>query len=116
MRRDYGKYAGETLGKFKVPTLRNVDSRPEPDFVKAYGHNGFFKSLKGIVHFYNTRDTLPACPKGFTEAQALANNCWPPPEIAVNVNTKEMGNLGLTSDEEDAIVAFLRTLSDGYIP
>jgi len=116
MRRDYGKYAGESLGKFKVPTLRNVDKRPEPEFVKAYGHNGFFKSLKGIVHFYNTRDTLPACPGGFTEAQALANHCWPPPEIALNVNSKEMGHLGLTSEEEDAIVAFLRTLSDGYIP
>jgi cytochrome c peroxidase len=24
--------------------------------VKAYGHNGFFKSLEEIVHFYNTRD------------------------------------------------------------
>ena len=32
-----------------------------PDFVKAYGHNGYFKSLKAIVHFYNTRDVLPRC-------------------------------------------------------
>ena len=42
-----------------VPTLRNVDKRPRPDFIKAYGHNGYFKSLKEIVHFYNTRDALP---------------------------------------------------------
>jgi cytochrome c peroxidase len=41
------------------PTLRNVDKRPSPDFVKAYGHNGYFKSLKQIVHSYNTRDVLP---------------------------------------------------------
>jgi len=114
-RRDDEKYAKKNLGKFKVPTLRNVDKRPSPDFVKAYSHNGFFKSLKGIVHFYNTRDILPACPGGFTEAQALANNCWPPPELLLNLNTKEMGDLGLTSEEEDAIVAFLKTLSDGYV-
>jgi cytochrome c peroxidase len=44
------------LGKFKVPTLRNVDKRPNTSFVKAYGHNGYFKSLEDIVHFYNTRD------------------------------------------------------------
>ena len=114
--KDYEKYAKKTLGKFKVPTLRNVDKRPSPDFVKAYSHNGFFKSLKGIVHFYNTRDILPACPEGFTEARALANNCWPPPELSLNLNTKEMGNLGLTPEEEDAIVAFLKTLSDGDVP
>jgi cytochrome c peroxidase len=41
---------------FQVPTLRNVDKRPYPTFVKAYAHDGYFKSLKSIVHFYNTRD------------------------------------------------------------
>ncbi len=44
------------LGAHKVPTLRNVDLRPNSDFIKAYGHNGFFKSLEEIVNFYNTRD------------------------------------------------------------
>jgi cytochrome c peroxidase len=102
-------------GKQKVPTLRNVDLRPTESFVKAYGHNGYFKSLWGIVHFYNTRDVLPKCPGAFTEAQALASNCWPAPEVATNVNTAELGNLGLSREEEDAIVAFLKTLSDGYI-
>src|SRR4029079_2907055 len=43
-------------GTFKTPTLRNVDKRPTPDFVKAYGHNGVFKNLKDVVHFYNTRN------------------------------------------------------------
>jgi len=32
------------------------------------------------------------------------------------VNTSELGNLGLTRAEEAAIVAFLRTLSDGFLP
>jgi len=107
-------YAGE-LGKHKVPTLRNVDLRPDDGFIKAYGHNGYFKSLKGIVHFYNTRDVKAECPGQYTEAEALAANCWPAPEVAENVNTSELGNLKLTDEEEDAIVAFLKTLSDGYI-
>jgi len=51
-------------GKFQVPTLRNVDMRPTPDFVKAHMHNGYFKSLKEVVHFYNTRDVLPTCSRG----------------------------------------------------
>jgi len=87
-------------GKHKVPTLRNVDKRPlsDPAFVKAFGHNGYFKSLKEIVHFYNTRDV----PLEF----------WPAPEVEENINTDELGDLGLTDEEEDAIVAFLQTLSD----
>ena len=38
-----------------------MDKHPYPTFVKAYGHNGFVKSLKSIVHFYNTRDVLARC-------------------------------------------------------
>ena len=114
---DYQAYAAENYGKHKVPTLRNVDSRPWPGFVKAYGHNGYFKSLKGIVHFYNTRDVKPRCvDPDTTEADALAQGCWPAPEIPVNVNTTELDDLKLTPMEEDAIVAFLKTLSDGYEP
>ena len=81
-------------GKFKVPTLRNIAVAP------PYGHNGYFKSLKEIVHFYNTRDVPGAG--------------WPAPEVADNLNTTEMGNLLLTDAEEDDIVAFLMTLTDGY--
>jgi len=99
-------------GKVKVPTLRNVAKAPNPLLVKAFGHNGYFKSLKSIIHFYNTRDVKPACPGDYTEAQALAANCWPPPEVPENVNTSELGDLGLTSAEEDAIVEFLQALSD----
>lgn len=103
----------DEIGKFKVPTLRNVDSRPTTTSVKAFGHNGYFKSLEGIVHFYNTRDTKDECPGMYTEAEALAAGCWPAPETGENVNTDELGDLGLTVEEERAIVAFLRALSDG---
>lgn len=108
-------YAPE-MGKVKVPTLRNVDLRPYPGFVKSYGHNGYFKSLESIVHFYNTRDVKPRCPGDYTDAQAMAAGCWPPPEVAENVNTAELGDLGLSPEEEAAIVAFLKTLSDESVP
>lgn len=103
-------------GKVKVPTLRNVDLRPFAGAVKAYTHNGYFKSLWSLVHFYNTRDVLPECPGPYAEEQALQADCWPAPEWPENVNRDELGNLGLDFAEEMAIVAFLQTLSDGYAP
>jgi cytochrome c peroxidase len=115
-RDDYNQFASKNYGKQKVPSLRNVDKRPYFSFVKAYMHNGYFKTLKGIVHFYNTRDIKPRCKDSFTtEADALAMDCWPEPEVSANVNIDEMGNLGLSNKEEEAIVAFMKTLSDGYI-
>ncbi|MGJ4942551.1 cytochrome-c peroxidase [Bradyrhizobium sp. HKCCYLS1011] len=105
--------APPSRGRFQVPTLRNVDKRPSPDFVKSYGHNGYFKSLKEIVHFYNTRDVLPHCtPHDPREG----TGCWPAPETSENMNTSKVGNLGLSDQEEDALVAFLQTLTDGFSP
>ena len=116
-RADYRKFARESYGKQKVPTLRNVDKRPHAAFVKAYMHNGYFKTLKGVVHFYNTRDVKPACGNRYTgEADAIAQNCWPEAQIRANLNRSELGNLGLTGAEEDAIVNFMQALSDGFEP
>ena len=113
----YAALAQANMGKVKVPTLRNVDKRPSPDFVKAFMHNGYFKSLKSVVHFYNTRDSKPRCPDPLTrEADAMKAGCWPVPEVEANLNTDEMGDLKLTDAEENAIVAFMKTLSDGYHP
>jgi cytochrome c peroxidase len=97
--------------KFQVATLRNVDMRPTPDFVKAYMHNGYFKSLKEVVHFYNTRDVLPKCKVGDPGEKVT---CWPPPEDATNLNTRQLGDLQLTDQEENDLVAFLKTLTDDY--
>lgn len=98
-------------GKFQVPTLRDVDSRPRADFTKAYMHNGYLKSLKEVVHFYNTSQSLPRCGQGSPGEKV---SCWPAPETPQNV-TNVIGSLGLTSDEEDDVVAFLRTLTDGFL-
>ncbi len=108
--------APDNEGKHKVPTLRNVDKRPNMDFIKSYMHNGYFKTLKGVVHFYNTRDIKPACPEAYTESQAMAAGCWPDPEVKEHVNTEELGDLKLSDEEEDAIVSYMKTLSDGFVP
>ncbi len=118
-RDDYAAYAEANLGKQKVPTLRNVGKGSceagDPSCItKAYTHNGYFKSVGSVVHFYNTRDVLPTCPGDYTEAEALSAGCWPPPEVTANLNVSELGDLGLTAEEEAALTAFLMTLSDGY--
>jgi cytochrome c peroxidase len=100
-------------GKVQVPTCRNVDLRPYPGFVKAYAHNGYFKSLKALVHFYNTRDTLN---HGVHKPAGLPGegiDYWPFPEVNANVD-QTIGHLGLTETEENQIVLFLQTLSDGF--
>jgi len=98
-------------GQFKAPTLRNVAvSGP-------YMHNGYFRTLRGVVEFYNSRDARPVCPDAFTpEAQALAAGCWPVAEIPETVNHDGMGDLKLTAQEVDDVVTFLGTLTDGWQP
>lgn len=103
--------AGRNGGQ-KIPTLRNLDRRGVPGGVKSYMHNGVFKSIEDVVHFYNTRDVLPECKS--VSAPRFGKNCWPAPEVREHVNGEELGNLGLTPDEEHAVVAYLKTLSDGY--
>jgi len=100
-------------GKFKVPTLRNVDRRPSSTFVRSYMHNGYFRSLEQVVDFYNSRDTKPRCADPFTSAdKAEEQGCWPEPEFATTVNRTELGNLGLSAAEQADLVSFMKTLSD----
>jgi cytochrome c peroxidase len=101
-------------GKVQVPTCRNVDKRPRANFVKAYTHNGYFKSLKALVHFYNTRDTLNGGVHQPAGMPGEGITYWPPPEVNVNVD-QTIGHLGLTDAEENQIVAFLKTLTDGIV-
>lgn len=82
-------------GKFKTTHLRNVE------LTAPYMHNGVLKTLKEVVNFYNTRDI---------------EGVWPPAEVPDNMDGQFLGNLGLTDAEEDAIVAFMLTLTDGFTP
>jgi cytochrome c peroxidase len=104
------QYAPSFNGKMQVPTLRNVDQRPYPGFVKSYMHNGYLKSLKEVVHFYNTRDMKCSSPRD----RGVTRTCWPQPEVEANQDTT-IGNLGLSESDEDDLVAFLKTLTDGYM-
>jgi len=107
---DYLKSAGygpevyePQMGKFKVPTLRNVDRRPTTNFVKAYGHNGYFKSLNEIVTFYHWRAMMGG---------GCMGGMFPDPEVNQNRATLKM----FPMMQIDNIVTFLKTLSDGYTP
>ncbi len=126
----------EFRGLFKTPSMRGTDKRPSPDFVKAYMHNGVFKNLKDVVHFYNKRniavdtsgkeiafDLRKGPPPGYTPL-------FPPPEVLDNVqnvtgvppfqatsateSNGQVGNLQLNSQQEADLVEFLKILSDGY--
>ncbi|HZZ17599.1 MAG TPA: cytochrome c peroxidase [Candidatus Sulfotelmatobacter sp.] len=113
----WGTLLPQFEGKFQTSTTRNAAMVPYPGFVKAYMHNGYLLSLKEVVHFYNTRDVYPFpvlsghCPSGTVEKVT----CWPMPEDPNNENTT-IGKLGLTPEEEDDIVAYLKTLVDGFKP
>jgi len=123
---------GSTIppGFFKVPTVRNVDKRKDPDFIKAYTHNGWFKSLETLVHFYNTAAIGRATANSFgitrcvdangseaavTEKEAVAANCWPAPEWP-GASPVLVGNLGMTLEQEAALVAYMKALTDTVTP
>ena len=105
-------------GGFRSPTMRNLTKGASENFTKAYMHNGFFKSLERIIHFYNTRDILPPCPlpvapELLTDKYAEEHNCWPAPEFAPALTAGFLiGDLGLSPEEETALVAYLKTLDD----
>jgi cytochrome c peroxidase len=123
---NWTQFAPMVDGQFQVSSARNVamtppqcptTEAPGPYFQKEFFHNGYIKSLKQLVHFYNTRDvqgiafpvTSGHCPAGTTEKV----DCWPMPEVTNNLDMTT-GNLGLTDQEENQIVAFLMTLTDGF--
>jgi cytochrome c peroxidase len=120
------QFAPKSDGLMQTSSARNVAMTPSqcptteapgPYFQKEFFHNGYIKSLKQLVHFYNTRDkrgyaynvTSGHCPKGTTEKV----DCWPKPEVPNNIDMT-IGDLGLSDREEDLIVVFLRTLTDGF--
>ncbi|MHB8383821.1 MAG: hypothetical protein ACYDC3_15945, partial [Candidatus Binataceae bacterium] len=114
----WSQYQSRFKGAFQTPTLRNVDLRPglpSHGFVKAFMHNGYFKSLKEVVHFYNTRDKYQVHPGQNCAGKQLNVDCFPPPDYPDNLDTT-IGNLQLSDEEENQIVSFLETLTDGYDP
>jgi cytochrome c peroxidase len=118
------QFAPTSDGQMQTSSARDValtppqcptTEAPGPYFQKEFFHNGYIKSLKQLVHFYNTRDVYPFnvtsghCPSGTTEKV----DCWPMPEVKNNEDMT-VGKLGLSDTEENQIVAFLQTLTDGF--
>ncbi len=123
---DWTQFAPSSDGKMQTSSARNVamtppqcptTEAPGPYFQKQFFHNGYIKSLKQLVHFYNTRDVwAQPVTSGHCKAGTIEKvTCWPTPEVP-NPNTLDMtiGKLGLTDTEENQIVAFMQTLTDGF--
>ena len=106
----------ELCGAFKVPTLRNVE------LTAPYFHNGAIKTLREVVEFYVSRDNdwkkwYPVARKHRRKYDDL------PARYVLNVNTSEApydrrpGDApALDTTEIEDVVAFLKTLTDGYNP
>lgn len=104
-------------GMFLTPTLRNSATR------KVFFHNGYYHNLRDVVEFYNLRDVTPdkiypVGPDGKVQIfddlpvadQANIDNVDPPLD-------RKLGDKPALSDAEvDDIVAFLKTLTDGFKP
>lgn len=102
---DFGLYnnpevTDESLkGAFRVSSLRNIA------VTAPYMHNGVFKDLRTVVAFYNSRDVEGAL-------NPETKQPWREAEVEGTKNTEELGDLGLSDQEMDDLVAFLKTLTD----
>ncbi len=113
-RTDYAHVAAY-CGLFKTPTLRNVATR------KVFFHNGVFHSLDDVMHFYVERETDAAkwYPKLANGEIDSYNDL--PPEYRRNVDVadapfdrKQGDKPALNNDEIADVIAFMKTLTDGY--
>ena len=90
-------------GKFKVPTLRNVA------VTGPYMHNGVFADLRTVVLFYDKYNSR-------SQRRTInpeSNTPWGQPEVGTTLSLKELESGPALSDQKvDALVAFMRTLTD----
>jgi cytochrome c peroxidase len=104
----------EYCGLFKTPSLRNVSRRP------VFFHNGVFSRLEDVLRFYAQRDVQPERFYPHASAGGVSKFDDLPPQYWANVNVDppfggRAGDEAAFSDAEAAdIMAFLRTLDDGY--
>lgn len=90
-------------GQFRVPGLRNVA------VTGPYMHNGVFRDLRTVIAFYNKYNSRLAKRQINPETGAP----WGPPEVADNLSLTELESGPALDDRRiDALVAFLRTLTD----
>ncbi|MBR0936402.1 cytochrome-c peroxidase [Bradyrhizobium jicamae] len=104
-------------GMFLTPTLRNSATR------RAFFHNGVFRSLEEVLDFYNFRDINPekVFPRGADGTVRKYDDL--PAKYHGNVDVSDppfdrhAGDTpAMTAQDEADIIAFLKTLTDGYHP
>ncbi len=102
-------------GMFLTPTLRNSAQR------QVFFHNGVFHTLQQVLDFYNFRDTDPGriYPRGSDGKVQKFNDL--PAKYVANIDdtdpplNRKLGEKpALTHAEEEDIIAFIKTLNDGY--
>jgi cytochrome c peroxidase len=104
----------EYCGMFRTPSLRNVAVK------KSFFHNGSLHSLRDVVDFYNTRDISPEkwYGRGADGKPALYNDLpekyWPNLNNDAPFKPLPGKKPRLSPRDVDDIVAFLKTLTDGY--
>jgi len=90
-------------GKFRTPSLRNVA------VTGPYMHNGVFRDLRTVILFYNKYNSRSAK----RQINPETGQPWAAPEVADTVARKELeAGPALKDREIDALVAFLKTLTD----
>lgn len=90
----------ENKGKFKTPTLRNIA------VTGPYMHNGVFKDLRTVVVFYDKYNNPER------QINPETGQPWGPPEVAENIALDELRAKVLTERKIDALVAFMKILTD----
>ena len=101
-------------GMFKTPTLRNVASR------RAFFHNGRFHTLAEVLHFYVERDSDPSKWYRNGDGKLVPYDDLPAPyrenvdRINAPFRKQSVGQPILNDDEIADLIAFLKTLDDGY--
>jgi cytochrome c peroxidase len=116
MRKDYVETFAY-CGLFKTPTLRNTAIR------KEFFHNGAFHSLEEVMHFYVERETQPAkwYPKRPDGTVDRYNDIPSQYRASIDIvdapfDSKQGDPPALDEKEIADLIAFLKTLTDGYQP
>lgn len=108
--------SAQYCGMYKTPTLRNVATR------QVFFHNGRFKSLRDVIHFYNTRDTNPEL--WYPSVKGVVQKFDDlPTKYRNNIDTqmpldgRAAGSQPPMTDQDmEDLEAFLNTLTDDYHP
>ena len=80
------------LGQFRAPSLRNVA------LTAPYMHNGSIATLREVIEFYNKRDLEP--------------ERWGKTDYPETVNREDLGDLGLSEQQVDDLVALMEAFTD----